>query len=773
MAEEVDEIKEPSLVAAGGELDRTAATTESLPQISNLEWGKAACTEDAIQKCVAAGAFHPGELIEWRAPIKDETPRLSILEDQFVILSLTHIICGLRLDASDFLVSVLNHYRLEWSHLTPNSITALSLFAHLCESYMEVPPTVEVFTHFYSLYRNMKGETKALGSVYFRLRDRMKKSYPLYYLKASQFSWVTLWFYAKVPQSCRLTFRCDALEEKGNWKDLLPLSPEQEKQVLQIMELSNQGLTGADIVHDYLKHRISPLRRRTHSACDYSGPSDHTSDLDKGLPVEDIESKLSYLLDLKKMRVKQPTNRPNVPTSLVRASANDHANQPLGLLNVPSTHEAKKKALQEITASIKTRKSSMITYKSKVRRASLQRYTRQSAGLRKVAVPPPLEIDPSPIQGSDPEEEILDAITNITTASSPNQGVEQKSIEHPAEVKEGKIAELTKPTFSVIGAKRKASAPRSRSQRRAKYSLLSVVTKPRISSLDTGSIKGTSSTKEAVLALNSRPLELAQCPPASLAEEAGNGALFVLANVVGSRPKVVEDSMSNVLLNQPVTDFSRKEVDPAQSISEIVREQEAIEVSPAIPVHNRKEINSEAIWEQMQKVQSEYVSFSVAASSELLEQAKKLVMENRRLKDRQIMLEQQVKDLEDSKRLLMKEAEQETFKIKEENIKLKDENKDLEDSRRLLTERMTEAEQEAFKIVEENIKLKDENKGQKQKIEELSKHNESTLGALVQKCTEANRQKEEAAQLIKEKEELQARVSRVNDLLKLVSSTLG
>ena len=45
--------------------------------------------------------------------------------------------------------------------------------------------------------------------------------------------------------------------------------------------------------------------------------------------MEDIESKLSYLLDLKKMRVKQPTNRPNVPTSLVRASANDHANQPL------------------------------------------------------------------------------------------------------------------------------------------------------------------------------------------------------------------------------------------------------------------------------------------------------------------------------------------------------------------------------------------------------------------------------------------------------------
>jgi len=126
-----------------------------------------------------------------------------------------------------------------------------------------------------------------------------------------------------------------------------------------------------------------------------------------------------------------------------------------------------------------------------------------------------------------------------------------------------------------------------------------------MSSLDTGSIKGTSSTKEAVLALNSWPLGLAQCPPASLAEEAGNGELFMLANVVDSRPKVVEDSMSNVLLNQPVRDFSRKEVDPAQSISEIVRDQEAIEVSAAIPVHNTEEINSEVIWERMQKVQSE------------------------------------------------------------------------------------------------------------------------------------------------------------------------
>lgn len=715
MAGKKDENEKPSLVAAGGKQDRTAATTESLPQRTNLEWGKAACSEDDIQKCVAAGAFHPGELVEWRAPVKDETPTLSTMEDQFVILSLTPQICGLRVDASDFLVSVLEYYRLEWSHLTPNSITALSIFAHLCEAYVEVPPTVEVFTHFYSLYHNMKGETTTLGAVYFRLRDRMKKNYPLYYLKSSQFMWVSLWFYAKVPKSCRLTFRGDTLKEKNNWnwKDLLPLSCEQMKQVGQIMKLSNQGLTGADIIHDYVKRRISPLRRRMHLACNYSGLSDPTRDSDKDLSVEDIESKLSYLLDLKRMGVKQPTGR------LVRASTNDQANQPLDLLNVCSTHEAKKKAQPQVCA-------------------SLRRYTRQSAGPRKVVVPPPLKIDPPPTQGPAPEE-ILDATTNIATAVSPNLGVEQKSIEHPTVAEERKIAELVKPTFSVIGAKRKASAPRSRSKRRAKYSLLSVVTKTRMSSLDTGSIKGTSRTKEAVLALNSRSIGLARCPPASLAEGTGNGGLLMLAKVV-DHTKVVEDSMSNILLNQQVGDSSRKEVDPAQSITEIVQDQEAIEVSAAIPVPNKEEINSGVIWERMQKVQSEYVSLSMTASSELLEQAKKLVMENKRLKDVQIMLSQQVKD--------------------------------LEDGRRLLTERMKKAEQETFKIIEENMKLKDETKGQKQMIEELSKQNESTLGALVHKCTLLDRYKEESAQLIREKEELQSRVSRVNDLVKLVSSTL-
>jgi len=62
--------------------------------------------------------------------------------------------------------------------------------------------------------------------------------------------------------------------------------------------------------------------------------------------------------------------------------------------------------------------------------------------------------------------------------------------------------------------------------------------------------------------------------------------------------------------------------------------------------------------------------------SELFKQAEKLFMENKRLEDEHIMLEQQVKGLEENKRLLtdmMRKAGQEALKRIEENKKLKDE----------------------------------------------------------------------------------------------------
>lgn len=125
-----------------------------------------------------------------------------------------------------------------------------------------------------------------------------------------------------------------------------------------------------------------------------------------------------------------------------------------------------------------------------------------------------------------------------------------------------------------------------------------------MSTLDTGCIKGTSLGKEAAVALHPQSPKSARPSPASSVEKGEKSALFILANVIDQN-KVAEDSVSNVLLDQYVRDSPPKEVDPAQSIAERVQRQEAIEESAFIPVPNLEEINNEAIWERMQKVQRE------------------------------------------------------------------------------------------------------------------------------------------------------------------------
>lgn len=187
----------------------------------NTGWGKAASIEDSIRMLEADGTFRPDELLKWRAPIKDAIQTLSNMkddEDQSVVLYLSHILHGLRVDASESLVSVLAHYGIEWYHLTPNSITVLSIFAHLCEVFLGVAPTLGVFVHFYRLYPNMRGgRTTTHVSAYFQLRDSMKKNYPMYYLKTTQEAmWTSQWFHAKLPQSCRLTFKGDVLKEANS-----------------------------------------------------------------------------------------------------------------------------------------------------------------------------------------------------------------------------------------------------------------------------------------------------------------------------------------------------------------------------------------------------------------------------------------------------------------------------------------------------------------------------------------------------------------------------
>ncbi|KAL6850505.1 hypothetical protein ACP4OV_021132 [Aristida adscensionis] len=307
----------PSSPAGSREPHLTADTTEFPAPPVNLEWGRSACDKATVRRLMASGAFRPGELVRILAPERGDAPSPALgggaTGARLVVLSSSHIASGLRLDASDFLLCALAHYGVEWHHLTPDSMTVLSIFAHLCEAYLGVHPTVEVFTQFYRLVLRSTSQENSttLGGAYIGLRHRpgMKNQFPPYLLRCTHLYWNAAWFCAELAPSCRLTSRAFPLKQRSSWDSALPLSDQQFEQVRQIVELSCQGLTGADIVRDYVKHWISPLQ----------------------LSVEDIDSAVSQLLNLVRMKENAPPDRSSVPTSLVGLSPRDRAERSLGL----------------------------------------------------------------------------------------------------------------------------------------------------------------------------------------------------------------------------------------------------------------------------------------------------------------------------------------------------------------------------------------------------------------------------------------------------------
>jgi hypothetical protein len=51
----------------------------------------------------------------------------------------SHLMCGLGLPPSEFLVSILNYLGCEIIHLHPNAIAALNCFSMLCECWLDIP----------------------------------------------------------------------------------------------------------------------------------------------------------------------------------------------------------------------------------------------------------------------------------------------------------------------------------------------------------------------------------------------------------------------------------------------------------------------------------------------------------------------------------------------------------------------------------------------------------------------------------------------------------
>jgi hypothetical protein len=192
---------------------------------------------------------------------------------EFVLFT-SYISCGLALPISPFFLLLLEEFGLQLQHLTPHSVLQAAIFVHLCEMFVGVAPCTFLFRYFFVLVKS--GKTRDhIGAYYFQTRPDPTVVYIPTFGGARWENWRSDWVIVSAEANDRLVLPSDgpALDHK-QWRTKPFLLPEFLPVLDRIKGLAMGGLTSMHVVGDLLKHRITPLQRRPHLCCWFTGQND-------------------------------------------------------------------------------------------------------------------------------------------------------------------------------------------------------------------------------------------------------------------------------------------------------------------------------------------------------------------------------------------------------------------------------------------------------------------------------------------------------------------
>lgn len=89
----------------------------------------------------------------------------------------------LGLPSSHFLRGLLHFYGITLNHLTPNSILHISIFVHLCETFLGIPPSMTLFWYYFKLKPQPDVTAPAvIGGARIQFRNGKRAEYVHYVL---------------------------------------------------------------------------------------------------------------------------------------------------------------------------------------------------------------------------------------------------------------------------------------------------------------------------------------------------------------------------------------------------------------------------------------------------------------------------------------------------------------------------------------------------------------------------------------------------------------
>jgi hypothetical protein len=119
--------------------------------------------ENEIRKLVMRHLLLDREVLQCRPTTGEDIPTPNTNE---IVVFASVFQRGFGLPVCDFFRNLMDHYQIELVHLNPNSILQITIFAHLCEAYLEIPPNFPLFKNYFFLkYQPSAANRKVIGGV--------------------------------------------------------------------------------------------------------------------------------------------------------------------------------------------------------------------------------------------------------------------------------------------------------------------------------------------------------------------------------------------------------------------------------------------------------------------------------------------------------------------------------------------------------------------------------------------------------------------------------
>jgi hypothetical protein len=215
----------------------------------------------------------------------------------------SHVERGLSLKPSHFFSNLLKFYGLQLHHIAPNNLVSVAGYAALCEGYLGIPPRVDLFQLFFSVWPNFEddGFSRTCRTICFL--PRRSKEYPFITPLVSTVGWRGSWFYMVDKATPSRTFGLRpfenlAAEPLNSWKPVNDDSATPYVQLLarRIAKLSKDSLKGIDTINYWISRRVQPLQYRDHLMHKYTGAEDGRRCSEKELDLRVIEKRIRSLM---------------------------------------------------------------------------------------------------------------------------------------------------------------------------------------------------------------------------------------------------------------------------------------------------------------------------------------------------------------------------------------------------------------------------------------------------------------------------------------------